>query len=250
MSTSKEPDDAWEAAPRGSDPRAARSRAAALVAAQELLVEHGWSAVTHVAVAARSGVGRTTLYRHWADTTTMLKDAILSRIQAAHSAPTGSLREDLIQELDTLRVLLHDPVADNGIRAVIERAGVDPKFAQMKGALYQAGSEISRKVLGEAVDRGELAADLDLDLAIDQLAGPLVYRRLMAGRDFGPDFVSAVVEGFLAGYSIEPSDCAAQLDALLAEEGADAVREPGLGAGQEAVRDPQQAADLAADRCG
>ena len=233
MSTSTEADDEWESGQRGPDPRAARSRAAALDAAQELLVEQGWSAVTHVAVAARSGVGRTTLYRHWADTTSMLKDAITQRIQASHSAPTGLLRDDLIQELDTLRILLHDPVADNGIRAVIERAGVDPMFAQLKNALYEAGSQISRTVLNDAVARGELSTDLDVDLAIDQLAGPLVYRRMMAGRDFGRDFVVAVVDGFLAGYALDPTGCTAKLDELLGEDA------PGHQTGQ----------DLAADRC-
>ncbi|CAG6394419.1 TetR/AcrR family transcriptional regulator C-terminal ligand-binding domain-containing protein [Streptomyces cocklensis] len=189
---------------RGPDPRAARSRAAALTAAQELLVEQGWAAVTHVAVAARSGVGRTTLYRHWPDTSGMLRDAIVQRIQAAHITPSGDLRADLVGELDALRRLLHDPVSEHGMRAVIERAGADPEFAALKQELYAAGSRVQREILERARAAGELPSGLDVDLAIDRLAGPLVYRRLLAGGAFGTDVVRAVVDGFLAAESPRP----------------------------------------------
>ncbi|MFF4260107.1 TetR family transcriptional regulator [Streptomyces sp. NPDC001663] len=46
------------------DPRALRSRAAALVSATELLVDGGPEKVTHAAVAGRAGIGRATVYRH------------------------------------------------------------------------------------------------------------------------------------------------------------------------------------------
>jgi AcrR family transcriptional regulator len=201
MSTSTAAGDRYGAPERGPDPRAARSRAAALTAAQELLVEQGWAAVTHVAVAARSGVGRTTLYRHWPDAPGLIRDAIAERISGAHTTPTGSLRDDLVQELEGLRGLLHDPVGEIGLRAVIERAGVDPVFAALKEALYRAGSQVYRAVIEEAKARGELPADLDTDLAIDQLAGPLVYRRLLAGRPFTTAYVRRVVDDFLAAHS-------------------------------------------------
>ena len=126
---------------RALDPRAVRSRAQALRAAQELLAEQGWAAVTHVAVAARSGVGRTTLYRHWPEAVGMLQDAIAERMSQVRPELTGDLRADLRQQLNGLRILLHEPVTERGLRAIIERAGVDPAFGQLKEALYRAGSE-------------------------------------------------------------------------------------------------------------
>lgn len=201
MPASTETGDRFGPPHRGPDPRAARSRAAALAAAQDLLVEQGWAAVTHVAVAARSGVGRTTLYRHWPEAAELIRDAIALRISGAHTSPTGDLREDLVQELDGLRKLLHDPVSETGLRAVIERAGVDPVFAELKESLYRAGSQVFRAVIEDAKFRTELPADLDTDLAIDQLAGPLMYRRLIAGRTFNPAYVRRVVDDFLAAHS-------------------------------------------------
>ncbi|MFK8908667.1 TetR/AcrR family transcriptional regulator [Streptomyces sp. YS-3] len=201
MSAPTEPSRTPGAPGRGPDPRAERSRAAALAAARDLLIEQGWSAVTHVAVAARSGVGRTTLYRHWPDASGLVRDVIAERISTAHTPPTGVLRDDLVRELDGLRRLLHDPVSDRGLRAVIERAGVDPVFAQLKEALYREGSRVFRTVLDAAKARGELAADLDPDLAVDQLAGPLMYRRLLAGRQITAEYVERVVDDFLVAHA-------------------------------------------------
>ncbi|NJP46078.1 TetR/AcrR family transcriptional regulator [Actinacidiphila epipremni] len=187
---------------RGPDPRATRSRAAALAAAEELLVEQGWSAVTHVAVAARSGVGRTTLYRHWPDAAGLIRDVIAERIAGAHTAPTGDLRADLERELDGMRALLHEPVSETGLRAVIERAGSDPVFAELKEALYRGGSQVFREVVEGAKARGELPAELETDQAIDELAGPLVYRRLLAGRTFDGEYVRRIVAAFLAAHAV------------------------------------------------
>lgn len=188
-------------AARGTDPRAARSRAAAIAAAQELLVEQGWAAVTHVAVATRSGVGRTTLYRHWPDATSLIQEAIAQQISVVRPVRTGELRTDLVHELDSLRGLLHEPVTERGMRAIIERAGVDPAFSGLKEGLYTAGSNGFRTIIESAKDQGELSADLDVDLAIDQLAGPLFFRRLMAGKSFTEEYVHTVVDAFLATYA-------------------------------------------------
>ncbi|MCQ4044531.1 TetR/AcrR family transcriptional regulator [Streptantibioticus rubrisoli] len=205
MTTQAGTEGAFGGPPRGPDPRAARSRAAALAAAQELLVEQGWSAVTHVAVAARSGIGRTTLYRHWPDAASLIHDAIAQRMSVVRPEPTGELRGDLVRELDALRVLLHEPVSERGMRAVIERAAVDPAFTKLKEALYRAGSDGFRSILEGARKRGELVADLDIDLAIDQLAGPLMFRRLLAERTFSTEYVHAVVESFLRLYATQGS---------------------------------------------
>lgn len=202
MPTSTQADGRHGAPQRGPDPRAARSRAAALAAAQQLLVEQGWSAVTHVAVAARSGVGRTTLYRHWPDAAELIRDVIATRIAGAHTTPTGELREDLVRELEGLRTLLHDPVSETGLRAVIERAGADPVFAELKESLYRDGSKVFREMVEDAKFRGELPAELETDRAIDELAGPLMYRRLLAGRTFDGHYVRQVVDDFLAAHAV------------------------------------------------
>src|SRR5258708_15169275 len=182
---------------RGPDPRVMRSRQAALSAVQEILAEQGWTGVTHVAVAARSGVGRTTLYRHWPDVASLIHDAIDQRIGQARSPRSGELRADLISELNGLRMLLHDGASEHTMRAVLERAPFDPAFASLKETLYRSGSAGFRAILEAATTRGELRPDTDIPLAIDQLAGPLMYRRLFAGLDIEETYAEAILDGVL-----------------------------------------------------
>ncbi|WP_066899226.1 TetR/AcrR family transcriptional regulator [Mycolicibacterium houstonense] len=182
---------------RGPDPRVMRSRQAALSAVRELLAEEGWTGVTHVAVAARSGVGRTTLYRHWPDVGSLIHDAIVERIGEARTARTGQLRTDLLSEVNGLRRLLHDPAAAHTMRAVLERSPFDPVFASLRNTLYHSGSAGFRTILETAASDGDLRPDTDIDLVIDQLAGPLVYRRLFAGRDIDEEYVQTVVDSVL-----------------------------------------------------
>ncbi|ONH23548.1 hypothetical protein BL253_32665 [Pseudofrankia asymbiotica] len=54
------------------------------------------------------------------------------------------------------------------------------------------------------IERGELDGRLDPDQAIDQLAGPLIYRRLLAGRTFGADYVRGLVGDFLRAHGPRP----------------------------------------------
>jgi AcrR family transcriptional regulator len=191
---------------RGPDPRVLRSRQAALSAVQEILAEQGWTGVTHVSVAARSGVGRTTLYRHWPDVASLIHDAIDQRIGQARSPRSGELRDDLISELNGLRQLLHDRASEHTMRAVLERAPFDPAFAALKKTLYDSGSAGFRTILRAAVKSGELPSGLDTVFMIEQLAGPLVYRRLFAGLNINEAYVEAVVDSVLRVYAIRPID--------------------------------------------
>ncbi|WP_281258120.1 TetR-like C-terminal domain-containing protein [Nocardia fluminea] len=111
------------------------------------------------------------------------------------------MRADLLTELTATRAMLHEPATEQGMRVMIERAAVDPKFAEVKEALYRSGTRAARTTLTEAVARGDLPAELDVDLAIDQLHGPLFFRRLVANRTFDLDYVRAVLDDFLRIHS-------------------------------------------------
>ncbi|MEU4647569.1 TetR/AcrR family transcriptional regulator [Nocardia fluminea] len=186
---------------RPLDPRTVRSRDAALASARELLIEQGLAGLTHGAVAARSGISRATLYRLWPEPTDLVRAALTRHITLARPEPTGDLRADLLTELTATRAMLHEPATEQGMRVMIERAAVDPRFAEVKEALYRSGTRAARTTLTEAVARGDLPAELDVDLAIDQLHGPLFFRRLVANQTFDLDYVRAVLDDFLRTHS-------------------------------------------------
>ncbi|MFC4374573.1 TetR/AcrR family transcriptional regulator [Nocardia halotolerans] len=190
---------------RPPDPRTVRSRAAALTSARELLVEQGLAGLTHGAVAARSGISRATLYRLWPEPPDLIQATLTWHIVLAQAPPSGDLRADLITALSATRAMLHEPAAEQGMRVIIERAGVDPRFAEVKESLHHSGTRAVREILTGAVARAELPAELDIDLALDQLHGPLFFRRLVAHRSFDLDYVHDVVEDFLHRHRTEPT---------------------------------------------
>ncbi|MFD4352062.1 TetR/AcrR family transcriptional regulator [Nocardia sp. NPDC058518] len=190
---------------RPPDPRTVRSRDAALASARELLVEQGLAGLTHGSVAARSGISRATLYRLWPEPTDLVRATLTRHITLAQPQPTGDLRADLLTALTATHAMLHEPATEQGMRVMIERAAVDPKFAEVKQALYRSGTQAVRTILTEAVTRGELPAELDVDLALDQLHGPLFFRRLVANRTFDLDYVRAVLDDFLRGHASKPA---------------------------------------------
>jgi AcrR family transcriptional regulator len=89
-----------QATPRAARPggRTARTRGQVLDAVASLLLEGGFDALTVDAVAARSGVHRTTVYRRWRDTGALLADSFdAAREQSWQPPDTGSLLGDLTE---------------------------------------------------------------------------------------------------------------------------------------------------------
>ncbi|MEU1982265.1 TetR/AcrR family transcriptional regulator [Nocardia sp. NPDC019395] len=190
---------------RPPDPRTVRSRDTALASARELLIERGLAGLTHGTVAAHSGISRATLYRLWPEPADLVRATLTWHITLARPEPTGDLRADLRTALAGTRAMLHEPASEQGMRVMIERAAVDPKLAEVKEALYRAGTQVARAILADAVARAELPAELDIDLALDQLHGPLFFRRLVANRTFDLDYVHDIVDAFLRCHSTEPT---------------------------------------------
>ncbi|MEX1280276.1 MAG: helix-turn-helix domain-containing protein, partial [Acidimicrobiia bacterium] len=79
-----------------TDPRIERTRRVVLGAAVEVVAERGFSGATIDAIAQRSGVARSTIYRHWPDRGDLLLEAVSDRVGPVEASVTGDLREDLI----------------------------------------------------------------------------------------------------------------------------------------------------------
>src|SRR6266581_1100612 len=75
-----------------TDPRAARSHEAILAAAFDLLAREGPGAITHQRVAQQAGVGRATVYRHWAAPEDLLRDVLYTAELPFFATPALPLR--------------------------------------------------------------------------------------------------------------------------------------------------------------
>jgi AcrR family transcriptional regulator len=153
-------------------PRSARAHASILEAAIEVLVAEGYRGFSMEAVAARAGVGKATIYRRWASKDELLKEAIAALNANFEYADTGSLASDWL-------ALLVAGTTDAAIQKVPELLGqlmTQPELHSIFSEhLVEPRRANARKMLERAQERGEIRRDVDLEIAIDMLIGPLIY---------------------------------------------------------------------------
>jgi AcrR family transcriptional regulator len=180
--------------------RSEAARLAVLEAADDLLVERGFAGVTIEGIAARAGVAKQTIYRWWTSKTAILFDALLADADEHFAPPDhGDLGSDLRDHLRQLATFLTATDAGAVCRALAGQAQHDPAVAaRFRSEFVARQRERDREPFARARRRGELGGDTDIDLAIDQLAGPVYYRVLISGQGVPPQFTDALVDGYLA----------------------------------------------------
>jgi AcrR family transcriptional regulator len=171
---------------RPGRPRSAVADASIVRATLELLLDDGYRALTMEQVRARAGVGKATLYRRYGSKQELVAEAIRHLNQPIDMPDTGAVREDIlavarsvmagaerVQFASFVPRLLAEAAGDREMHAIFYENLVAPRRAVMGD------------VLRRGVERGELRADLDVELAIDIITGPWVYRLLISGGDPG-----------------------------------------------------------------
>ncbi|QNP74248.1 TetR/AcrR family transcriptional regulator C-terminal ligand-binding domain-containing protein [Streptomyces roseirectus] len=182
------------------DPRARRSRTAALAAAAQLLGEGGPENVTHAAVAARAGVGRATVYRHWPDLRSLLLATLAGSAPPLLVLGDGPVRDQLVDQLITRAHWLNQPVSASVVATVVERAERDAAVRRLRERMFGRGDAHLAQALAVAVSRGELlpGAEQQARTIVTHLLGPLLFRRYMLGERLDAAAVETEVDRALA----------------------------------------------------
>lgn len=174
------------------DPRVRRTHRDVVRAAAELLLERGWSAVTHAAVAERAGYSKATLYNHWPEPADLGRAAFLEACPPPHYEPVGDLRTDLIGDLSAFADALTHGHVGRILAALAERATTDPTIAELLESFVTEGSVRLRRILD---DHGY--AD-DTETMLELLSGAVVYRVVFRQLHPDPEFLERVVDRALA----------------------------------------------------
>jgi AcrR family transcriptional regulator len=165
-----------------------------------LLAEDGFARLSIEAVAQRAGVHKPAVYRRWPNKIDLVVAAVKSRTPPPEDPATGNTRDDLITLIrDAARNAQRNPHARAGLRLMAE-AATDPELASaVRSRIVGERRAITRAVLERGIATGDLRADLDLDLAIDALFGPLHSRVLVTHRPFTNGDAEQLVDLLLAG---------------------------------------------------
>ncbi|PPJ14148.1 TetR family transcriptional regulator [Nocardia nova] len=192
---------------RGRRP-AAEVRAEALDAAGALLLESGMGAFTIEAVAEKAGVSKTTLYKWWPSKGALALDGYFHAVESALTFPdTGDIEADLTAQLRSFVHVLTRTRAGRVIAELIGQAQTDP---DLSAALLERYSGPRRRLAVEAMrraqERGQLRADVDPEILVDQLWGACYHRLLLPNLPLGEHFATTLVANVLHGTATSADD--------------------------------------------
>ncbi|MDH2346109.1 MULTISPECIES: TetR/AcrR family transcriptional regulator [unclassified Bradyrhizobium] len=177
----------------GLDERVRRSRAKVLGVTAELLFERGFGGVSVDEISRRSGVAKTTIYRHWPTRTDLLRDAC-SKIGTPLDVPdTGSFEMDVMALATNLAHLLRTAKWTSVLPSVLDAAERDPAIAEMYSILQRGYSAPFEAVIKRGVRKGELPKKTDAAMLIALLTGPLFYRRWFSRESVSDAFAKQIV---------------------------------------------------------
>ncbi|MGH9677504.1 MAG: TetR/AcrR family transcriptional regulator [Candidatus Acidiferrum sp.] len=180
--------------PAESDERVQRSKKAVLSATHALLTEAGFGGVSVDEVAKRSGVAKTTIYRHWPSRSALLLDACANLSARPHPPNTGSFHGDLEMLSLYLAANLRKAGWATVLPSIIDAAERDSELADLQARLHGEMRTAFRMLVERAKEKGEVAADVDFTEVIAAVLGPLFYRRWFSREPLDERFVRGVVE--------------------------------------------------------
>jgi TetR/AcrR family transcriptional regulator, regulator of autoinduction and epiphytic fitness len=180
------------------DPRVERSRIVILKAAVDELANVGYGGVTIESVAARAGVGKSTIYRHWPDKLELIADAF----ETFHEKMVPDLgdrtpRESIELLLGHVAEVVVDSTFSRCIPALIEGAERDRRVRAFHHRYSAERRSVLITLVARGVAEGDFSPHLDPELATIALLGTIFYRRLMTGEPFVPEQAGKLVDTVL-----------------------------------------------------
>jgi AcrR family transcriptional regulator len=187
------------------DPRVERSRQAILEATLQLLARDGdVGSLTVEAVAARSGVAKTTIYRRWRDKWELALDAVMIDMLPRLDEPVdvGDTRKELLTVINSVVKMLATPPYGQAMQALVSQIATDPDLARVyREQVVEPRQAELTPVVKRGIARGDLRPDTDVRLIHELLVGPIFYRLLFSGAALDRNLGRRIVDAILAGFA-------------------------------------------------
>lgn len=176
------------------DPRSVRSRAVVIKTTIDLMVERGMEAVSVEAIVARSGIAKTTVYRHWPTRESLILAAWKALVTADDETPAGEAGTSVSsvalafgRGIGTLpmSVLIPDLLAQAERNETMREVYDD--------ILRARGTPLANAVVAAVAD-GALPSDTDVDLVVSLVLGPIIFRQVIRRQPFDAAFTRRVVD--------------------------------------------------------
>lgn len=171
-----------------------------LDAARELFDDQGYAAATTEAIAARSGVAKTTIYRWWSNRAALLVDVMVEMAQALVPMPqSGEPMRAMRAELRRAVGAINGPVG-RLLTSLLGDAQQDPEVRKaLVEGLFRPRTRATGGNIRRAQDAGALRPDVPPHIATDLLFGPLFYRMFVGHEPVTDAFVKQVLQFVVEG---------------------------------------------------
>lgn len=169
----------------------------------ELVDEAGLSGCTIDAIAERAGVSKASIYRRWSSKEDLMVDAVAGLVGGVEIPEGDGIREVLIHALGRLRSYMSKTTAGVILPWMIAEVARDSEIGRRyTEAVILPGREALAGHISDAIESGELRADLDVELAVDMLLGPLIVGKLLRShRTPSPDgWAEELIDALLDGW--------------------------------------------------
>lgn len=181
-------------------PRSEAARLAILRTTLKLLGKNGFADLTIEEIADRAGVGKATVYRWWPNKGALIADAFANSTTRRLRFPdTGSVYTDMSSQMRQLIKVFRSP--RGRIVSAILAAGQTDKdlIAAFRERFLWPRRREAYATLDRGIRRGELRKDIDRDLLLDSLYGPIYMRFLIQHDRLSPRFVNRLCALVLIG---------------------------------------------------
>lgn len=170
---------------------------AILDAALAAFVEYGFGGMSIEGVAARAGVAKATVYRRYSSKARLLVDAMRHRLCLPDHLPeTGDLRADLLGMMEPLVDRLRGDDGPMLVAFMTERFREPELAAEFDRSVVGEKRVHLRRLVQNAVDRGELDADTDVEL-LAETAPAIIWHHALNHHALPPDIVERIVDQML-----------------------------------------------------
>lgn len=193
---------------RPGRPRSASADRAIMRATLELLAEVGFGRLSVEGVAARAGVGKTTIYRRWPSKVNLVLAAVSGLVQQTIPIPdTGSTREDLLILVRSVIDTLSETIGGRILAHLVAETPVNAELADALRRLWGSRRALTFEVLRRGVARGDLPHDVDVEFMADLLYGPIYSRFFVTGAPLNEPVARQIVDALMR---VKPGDARVQ----------------------------------------
>jgi AcrR family transcriptional regulator len=172
-----------------------------VAATVHLLAEEGYSRLSMEGVAARAGVGKTTIYRRWPCKSDLVVHSLRCVSAEQDLAPdTGRIRDDLVFFMRQMVDKLRRSEAGRIMPGLLVELARNPELARtFRQGFIEPRRALVIEALRRAIDRGEIRADVDLDLVVDATVAVFQHRLMVTGMAIDDDMPERLVDLLLQG---------------------------------------------------